>query len=200
MLWSLIRDTEIIIISDEVYDLITFDRTEFISAQHHPELRKRTFSVFSFGKMFHITGWKIGYIVAPEEMTEAFRSIHQYLVFSVNAPGQQALAEYIEIFDEKLNQKMLQQKRDFFLSEIKDLPFTLKNKAEGSYFQVLGFEKISEKSDKDFAIWLTKEHKVATIPMSAFYYEKTDTSSVRFCFTKKEETILNAVKNLKNLL
>lgn len=198
-LWEIIKDTEIFVISDEVYDLIHFDDTEFYSALHHPEIRKRCFAVFSFGKMFHITGWKIGYVVACEELMQAFKRIHQYITFCVNAPGQQALAEYLEVFDVKKNREMMQQKRDFFLSEIRDLPFTVTDVSKGSYFQVVGYEKISDKGDKDFAVWLTENYKVATIPLSAFYHDRKDIKQIRFCFSKKEETILNAVRNLQNL-
>jgi len=198
-LWEIIKNTEIIVISDEVYDLIHFDDTKFTSALHHPEISKRCFSIFSFGKMFHITGWKVGYVVANENFTAAFRRIHQYLTFSVNSPSQQALAEYLEVFDVDKNREMMQQKRDFFLSEIKDLPFTVKNISKGSYFQVLGYEKISDLDEKAFAYWLTENYKVATIPLSAFYHDRKNASSIRFCFSKKEETILEAVKNLKNL-
>lgn len=198
-LWNLIKNTEIIVVSDEVYDLIHFDKTEFSSAMHHPEIRKRCFAIYSFGKMFHITGWKVGYILGNENFTKAFRRVHQYLTFSVNSPAQQALAEYIEIFDVEKNREMLQQKRDFFLSEIRNLPFTLKQISEGSYFQVLGYEKISDLSDKEFAYWLTENHKVATIPLSAFFHDGKNTNTIRFCFTKKEETIIEAVRNLKNL-
>ena len=198
-LWNLIKNTEIIVISDEVYDLIHFDNTEFSSAMHHPEIRKRCFAIYSFGKMFHITGWKVGYILGNENFTKAFRRVHQYLTFSVNSPAQQALAEYLEIFDVEKNREMLQQKRDFFLSEIRNLPFTLKQISEGSYFQVLGYEKISDLSDKEFAYWLTENHKVATIPLSAFFHDGKNTNTIRFCFTKKEETIIEAVRNLKNL-
>ena len=199
-LWQTIKNTDIIIISDEVYDLIHFDNFEFSSALQHPEIRKRCFSVFSFGKMFHITGWKVGYIVANEDFTQAFRRIHQYLTFSVNSPAQQALAEYLEVFDMVKNREMMQQKRDFFLSEMKSLPFTLKNISEGSYFQVLGYENFSNLDEKAFAYWLTENYKVATIPLSAFYHDRKNTNSVRFCFAKKEETILEAVRNLKRLV
>ena len=150
--------------------------------------------------MFHITGWKVGYIVANEHFIQSFRRIHQYLTFSVNSPSQQALAEYLEVFDFAKNQEMMQQKRDFFLSEIQSLPFTLKNISEGSYFQVLGYEKISNLDEKAFAYWLTENYKVATIPLSAFYHHRKNTNLVRFCFAKKEETILEAVKNLKRLV
>ena len=198
-LWQCIKDTGIVVISDEVYDLIHFDRTEFFSALHHPEIRKRCFSVFSFGKMFHITGWKTGYIVASEELSAAFRNIHQYLTFSVNSPAQQALAEYIEVFDSRANREMMQQKRDFFLSEFRELPFTTDHISEGSYFQVLGYGHISDDDDKTFACMLTEKYKVAAIPLSAFYHDWRDRKNLRFCFAKKEETIIEAVKNLRKL-
>lgn len=197
---SIIDATEIIVISDEVYDILTYDENEFCSAFHHPKLRERCFSIFSFGKMFHITGWKVGYILASEELTLAYRRVHQYLSFSVNSPSQYALAKYLEIFDAEENQKNMQQKRDFFLHEFKNLPFSLKEKAEAGYFQVLGYEKISNISDKEFAIWLTEQAKVATIPLSAFYHEETNTGMIRFCFAKKEETIADAASNIKDFL
>lgn len=199
-LYQLIENTEIIIISDEVYDLITFDNVEFYSVFHHEELRKRSFAIFSFGKMFHLMGWKIGYVIAPEELTKAFRKIHQYLSFSVNAPSQYALAKYLEIFEVEKNQKFLQEKRDFFLESFKELPFTFKEKTEGSYFQCASYERISSLPDKEFCIWLTKEFKVATIPLSSFYQNQKNTGMIRFCFSKKEETILKAVENLKKYL
>ena len=197
---SIIDSTEIIVISDEVYDILTYDENEFYSAFHHPKLRERCFSIFSFGKMFHITGWKVGYILASEELTLAYRRVHQYLSFSVNSPSQYALAKYLEIFDAEENQKNMQQKRDFFLNEFKNLPFSLKEKAEAGYFQVLGYEKISNVSDKEFAIWLTEQAKVATIPLSAFYHDETNTGMIRFCFAKKEETIADASSKIKDFL
>lgn len=197
---SIIDATEIIVISDEVYDILTYDENEFYSAFHHPKLRERCFSIFSFGKMFHITGWKVGYILASEELTLAYRRVHQYLSFSVNSPSQYALAKYLEIFDAEENRKIMQQKRDFFLHEFKNLPFSLKEKAEAGYFQVLGYEKISNVSDKEFAIWLTEQAKVATIPLSAFYHDETNTGMIRFCFAKKEETIADASSKIKDFL
>lgn len=197
---SIIDATEIIVISDEVYDILTYDENEFCSAFHHPKLRERCFSIFSFGKMFHITGWKVGYILASEELTLAYRRVHQYLSFSVNSPSQYALAKYLEIFDAEDNRKIMQQKRDFFLNEFKNLPFSLKEKAEAGYFQVLGYEKISNVSDKEFAIWLTEQAKVATIPLSAFYHDETNTGMIRFCFAKKEETIADASSKIKDFL
>lgn len=197
---SIIDATEIVVISDEVYDILTYDENEFYSAFHHPKLRERCFSIFSFGKMFHITGWKVGYILASEELTLAYRRVHQYLSFSVNSPSQYALAKYLEIFDAEYNRKIMQQKRDFFLNEFKNLPFSLKEKAEAGYFQVLGYENISNISDKEFAIWLTEQAKVATIPLSAFYHEETNTGMIRFCFAKKEETIADAASKIKDFL
>ncbi len=197
---SIIDATEIVVISDEVYDILTYDENEFNSAFHHPKLRESCFSIFSFGKMFHITGWKVGYILASEELTLAYRRVHQYLGFSVNSPAQYALAKYLEIFDAEENQKIMQHKRDFFLNEFKNLPFSMKGKAEAGYFQVLGYENIANVSDKEFAIWLTEQAKVATIPLSAFYHDETNTGMIRFCFAKKEKTIVNAVSNIKKFL
>ena len=199
-LYQMIKDTEIMVISDEVYDLITFDENKFYSICHHPELKNRSFAIFSFGKMFHITGWKVGYILAPEELTNAFRSVHQYLCFSVNTPAQYALAKHLEHFEVNANTLYLQQKRDFFLSEMKDLPFSFIKKTEGSYFQLAKYNQISDLGDLEFSIWLTKECKVATIPLSAFYQDQRNTGFVRFCFAKKEETVLKAVENLKRFL
>lgn len=197
---DILENTEIIVISDEVYDILIYDNLEFYSAFHHPKLRERCFSIFSFGKMFHITGWKVGYVLASEEFSLAYRRIHQYLSFSVNAPSQYALTKYLEIFDPLENLKLMQKKRDFFLSEMKDLPFTLKEKTEAGYFQILGFENISNFSDKEFAVWLTENAKVATIPVSAFYHDQKNTGTVRFCFAKKEETVLKAVENFRKYL
>lgn len=194
---DLVENTGIIVISDEVYDVLMYDDREFYSAFHHPKLRERCFSIFSFGKMFHVTGWKVGYVAASPQLSHAYRMVHQYLSFSVNSPAQYALAKYLEVFDLAENRKIMQQKRDFFLHEIKDLPFVLNEKAEAGYFQILNFENMSGLSDKDFSVWLTEEAKVATIPVSAFNHDEKNTGYVRFCFAKKEETILKGVANLK---
>lgn len=194
---EILENTEIVLISDEVYDVLTYDDRQFHSAFHHPRLRERCFCIYSFGKMFHLTGWKVGYVLASKEFSFAYRRIHQYLSFSVNSPSQYALAKYLEIFDPEVNRNKMQRKRDFFWNEIKDLPFNLKERAEAGYFQVLDFTPISVRSDKDFAIWLTEKANVATIPVSAFYHDRKNTGKVRFCFAKKEETIWKAVENLK---
>ncbi len=198
-LWEIIKDTNILVISDEVYDLLCYEK-DFFSAFHHPQLRNRAFSIFSFGKMFHITGWKTGYMMASENLMQAFKRIHQYLIFCVNTPAQYALAKYLEVFDPEANRTMMLQKRDFFLNEFSGLPFTFMQKSEGSYFQTASYEKISSMADKDFAVWLTCEKKVSAIPVSAFYHDLRNTGKVRFCFAKKEETITAAAETLKNLL
>ena len=150
--------------------------------------------------MFHITGWKVGYVLASEELSRAYRRVHQYLSFSVNAPAQYAIAKYLEIFDAEENSKFMQQKRDFFIESFKDLPFTFTEKAEAGYFQIMSYGNISEKPEKEFAVWLTEHAKVATIPISAFYHEPSDSGKIRFCFAKREETILKAVEHLKEFL
>lgn len=197
---KIIVNTDIILISDEVYDLLTYDQHEFYSAFHHPVLKERCFSIFSFGKMFHITGWKIGYVLASEELSQAYRRVHQYLSFSVNSPAQYAIAKYLEIFDVEENRRFMQQKRDFFIECFKNLPFSITEKAEAGYFQIMNYEKISSNTEKEFAVWLTTHSKVATIPVSAFYHEPTNYGRVRFCFAKKEETILKAAEILKRTL
>ena len=198
--YSYIKNTEIIVISDEVYDQLVYDNYEFYSMFHHPELKKRCFSIFSFGKMFHITGWKVGYIVANEELIKAFRSVHQYMTFCVNSPAQFALAKYLEIFDVEENRKIMQNRRDLFVDLMKQTPFEFTDLANGSYFQVANFKNINDKmTDKEFAVWLTESYKVATIPISAFYHNQKNTGNIRFCFAKKEETIIKAVENLRQL-
>ncbi len=200
LLSKIIVNTDIILISDEVYDLLTYDQHEFYSAFHHPVLKEKCFSIFSFGKMFHITGWKIGYVLASEELSKAYRRVHQYLSFSVNSPAQYAIAKYLEIFDVEENRRFTQQKRDFFIDCFKDLPFSITEKAEAGYFQIMNYENISSKTEKEFAVWLTTNSQVATIPVSAFYHEPTNYGKVRFCFAKKEETILKAAEILKRTL
>lgn len=198
--YEYIKDTDVLVISDEVYDQLVYDEAEFCSALHHPELRKRCFSIFSFGKMFHITGWKIGYIAANPDLMRAFRCIHQYLTFCVNSPAQYALAKYLEVFDVRQNRKTMQSRRDLFVDLMKNTPFQIKEPAKGSYFQVADFRSVKpEMTDKEFAVWLTKEHQVATVPVSAFYHDIRDTGNIRFCFAKQDDTIIKAVENLRQL-
>ena len=196
---AVVRGTDIFILSDEVYEQLVFDNEKHYSVLQHPELRERSFALYSFGKVFNNTGWKIGYCVAPPALTTAFRRIHQFLCFTVNTPGQYALAKYLAAGTARPVHEIMEHKRNCFLELMKDTKFTIHQPASGSYFQLAGYERISDVGDMDFAQWLTREHGVATIPVSAFYSNKKDDRLVRFCFAKKEETLLAAVERLKAL-
>lgn len=196
---DIVRDTDIIILSDEVYEQLVFDGLQHHSVLQHEELRARSFAIYSFGKVYHNTGWKMGFIVAPKEMTNAFRSIHQFLCFSVNTPSQYALAQYLSQPEMPDVANMMQAKRDYFLDLLKETPFTIHQPASGSYFQTAGYSNISNLPDKEFVQWLTKECGVATIPISAFYGNGQDDKIIRFCFAKKEETLKAAVEQLSSL-
>ncbi len=196
----LVQQYNLYVLSDEVYEHLVFDGREHISVLRFPELRARSFVIYSFGKAFHSTGWKMGYCIAAPELTTAFRQLHQYLAFSVNTPMQQAIATYLGNLDLLTDTtKMLQQKRDFFLEQMKETKFRCIRPAEGSYFQVMDYGQISDLPDKEFAVWLTREHGVATIPLSSFYGQPPHSTLVRFCFAKKEETLLAAAARLKQL-
>jgi methionine aminotransferase len=196
---DMLRGTEIFVLSDEVYEQLVFDGRKHYSVLEHEELRERSFALYSFGKVFHNTGWKIGYCVAPTAFTQAFRRLHQFLSFSVNTPAQYALAQHLSSGEAIPAGQVMQQKRDYFLSLFKDTPFTIHAPAAGSYFQVASYEQISDLPDTDFTQWLTREYGVATIPVSAFYSNRQDDKLIRFCFAKKEETLKAAVDRLKEL-
>lgn len=196
---NLLRGTGIILISDEVYEQIIFDGAKHISVLQHEELRQRSFAVFSFGKVFNNTGWKLGYVIAPPALTNAFRQVHQYLSFSVNTPAQYATAKYLSLPSKPDVCAMMQKKRDYFLSLIEPLPFTIHQRAKGSYFQIVSYEQISGLPDIAFAEWLTKTYGVATIPVSPFYKSAQDDKLIRFCFAKKEETLKMAADRLSGL-
>ena len=196
---ALVMGTDIIILSDEVYEQLVFDGERHYSVLEHAELRQRSFALYSFGKVYNNTGWKIGYCIAPPAFTVAFRRIHQFLSFTVNTPAQYALAHHLANDHATPVGAVMQQKRDHFLSLIKDTPFTIFKPAKGSYFQIAGYKNISDKPDMEFAQWLTKEYGVATIPVSAFYHNKKDDKLIRFCFAKKEETLNEAVARLKKI-
>ncbi len=196
---ALVRDTNIVIISDEVYEQLVFDGQKHHSVLEHEELRARSFALYSFGKSYNNTGWKMGYCVAPPDFTVAFRRLHQFLVFTVNTPAQYALAWHISSGTAMQVRPLMEQKRNYFLELIKQTPFTIYQPTKGSYFQLASYEKISDLPDMEFAQWLTKEHGVATIPVSAFYHNKKDDKIVRFCFAKKEETLQLAVERLIKL-
>jgi methionine aminotransferase len=196
---ALLKNTNILLLSDEVYEHIIFDGEKHQSATLFPALAERAFIVASFGKTFHNTGWKVGYCVAPTYLTEEFRKVHQFNVFSVNHPTQVALAEYLKNPHHYLELgSFYQQKRDLFLSLLKDSRFSFKP-SKGTYFQLLNFSKITEESDVDFAIKLTKEKKIASIPISVFNEAGLDTKVLRFCFAKTDETLKKAAEILCNI-
>lgn len=195
---KLVADTGIYIISDEVYEQIVFDGQKHQSILQREALRNHAFAVYSFGKAFHNTGWKMGYTVAPPQLTAVFRRIHQFLAFSVNTPMQHALSVYIG--EEKISPvALLQPKRDLFIDLMKDTPFSIHAPAAGSYFQLASYTGLSKLGDKEFAVLLTKKNGVATVPMSAFYSNGLDNKLLRFCFAKKEETLRNAVDKLRSV-
>lgn len=191
--------TNIFIVSDEVYEHLIFDGIVHQSILRYPTLLQRSFVCFSFGKVYNCTGWKQGYCVAPAALMKEFRKVHQFNAFSCFTPTQVALASYL--FNEQAYLRLageLQAKRDYFISLMKDTKFTLQP-SYGSYFICGTYENISDEGDKDFAIRLTKEIGVATIPVSAFYQNGKDDKVLRFCFSKKEETLEKAVERLLKL-
>ncbi len=196
---KLIQGSDILVLSDEVYEHIIFDGYDHQSVARFPKLAERSFIISSFGKTYHTTGWKIGYCLAPAELMKEFRKTHQYNVFSVHTPTQQAYAEYIVSLNDHLELKeFYQQKRNLFRNSIKDSRFQLGETA-GSYFQLLDYSKISEENDIKFAERLTKEHKIATIPTSVFYNKKVDRRVLRLCFAKKDETLLKAAEIINSI-
>lgn len=196
---SIVKDTGIFILSDEVYEHLIFDGLQHESMMRYPDLMERSFVCFSFGKTYHCTGWKIGYCVAPAALMGEFRKIHQFNCFSCNSPVQFALAEFLQQKEKYLLLgSFLQKKRDYFASlmlktKFKALP------SYGSYFQLYSYANISNESEKDLAIRITKEYGVATIPVSVFYKAQTDNKVLRFCFAKKESTLEEAVNRLVHL-
>lgn len=190
---------DLIVLSDEVYERIIFDGISHQSVLKYPHLAKRSIAVFSFGKTFHATGWKVGYTVASEELTREIRKAHQFITFSVNTPIQFALAEYLGDSENYLYLgKFYQQKRDFFLGQIKGsslkpLP------CFGSYFQLLSYDGVSTKNEMEMAAWMTKEKRLAPIPVSAFYKDGSDQKLLRFCFAKSDTTVENAAKILRSI-
>jgi methionine aminotransferase len=192
MLQKLTKDTDIVIVSDEVYEHIIFDGHAHQSVARYPHLAERSFIISSFGKTYHATGWKVGYCVAPQNLMNEFRKVHQFLVFSTNTPIQFALAEFLQQKNQYVELgNFYQKKRDYFISLIKDSKFSLIPSA-GTYFQLLNYKNISSEKDTDYAIRLTKEFKLAAIPISVFYHEGVDNHVLRFCFAKKEETLEKA--------
>ena len=200
-LQELLAPTNVLLISDEVYEHMVFDAPERIdhSAASFPGLAARAFIVSSFGKTYHVTGWKVGYVAAPAALTTEFRKVHQFNVFTVNTPMQHALAHYMADPQPYLQlPAFYQRKRDLFrqglsATRLKLLP------SEGSYFQCVDISAVSDLSEADFCQWLTREIGVAAIPLSAFYGEGFDQQVVRFCFAKKDETLKAALERLAKL-
>lgn len=193
---NLIRERDLFVIADEVYEHITFDRRPHVSLMQHPGLQERTFVIGSFGKTFHITGWKVGYCLAPAELTIEFRKIHQFLTFSVSTPMQYALAEYLQQPERYLELPgFYQQKRDLFLQAIGGSRFRYVP-TEGTFFQNVSYAAITDEPDYDLAIRLTNEIGVASIPVSVFYDQTNDYKILRFCFAKDDDTLLRAGERL----
>ena len=192
----IVKDTTIFIVSDEVYEHLIFDNIPHQSILRYPELLERSFVCFSFGKTYNCTGWKLGYCISsPQSMVE-FRKVHQFNCFCCHTPSQVALADFLKNKDAFLSLSgIMQEKRDHFIELMKQTKFSLSN-SSGSYFICAKYDRISDEGDRDFATRITKEFGVATIPVSVFYKKGTDNKVIRFCFSKKKETLETAVERL----
>jgi len=193
---ALVKNQDILILSDEVYEHLIYDGETHHSMARYPELQQRSFIVASFGKPFHATGWKVGYCMAPAFLMQEFKKVHQFLVFSVNTPIQYAVAEYLKDENTYLSlPAFFQEKRDYFRKGLEQTRFTLLP-SSGSYFQSVTYNNIGNEKDSEFCLNLTKDIGVAAIPTSAFYTRGTDHHVLRFCFAKKQETLDKAVERL----
>ncbi len=193
---KLVADSGLFIISDEVYEHLIFDGIPHLSMLRYPDLLERSFVCFSFGKTYHCTGWKLGYCIAPAAMTTEFRKVHQFNCFSCFTPAQVALAEFLKNKEAYLSLSAeMQERRDYFKQLMQETRFSMQE-SYGSYFICGTYERISDEPDKDLAIRLTKEFGVATIPVSVFYRSGKDDHVLRFCFSKKKETLEAAVEKL----
>lgn len=193
-LQKIVHNTEIVILSDEVYEHIIFDQLEHQSVARFPKLAERSMIVSSFGKTYHTTGWKMGYVLAPANLTAELRKVHQFMAFSTNTPVQYALSDFIDDKSAYLGlAAFYQEKRDTFRKLVKGSRFKLME-CEGSYFQLLNYSKITQEKDAEFAMRLTREFKIASIPVSAFYHKQVDNHVLRFCFAKSNETLEKAAE------
>lgn len=196
---ALVKDTQILIISDEVYEHLIFDGYKHESILKYPDLLERSFVCFSFGKVYHCTGWKLGYCISSPALMNEFRKIHQFNAFTCDTPKQVALATFLQKRENYTELgTFLQQKRDYFQkgmsqTKLKPLP------THGSYFQIYSYEGLSDQTEKEFAVHLTKEFGVATIPVASFYNQEVNNQVLRFCFSKKEETLDIAIERLIKL-
>ncbi|AKJ29802.1 pyridoxal phosphate-dependent aminotransferase [Caldimonas brevitalea] len=196
---ELLAPTDIVVISDEVYEHMVYDGRRHESVARHPALAARSFIVSSFGKTYHVTGWKVGYVAAPAPLMTEFRKVHQFNVFTVNTPMQHGLARYMADPTPALAlPAFYQRKRDFFREGLATTRFRLLP-SEGSYFQCVDYSAISDLGEVDFCRWLTEEIGVAAIPLSVFYRDGHEQQVVRFCFAKKDETLRDALGRLQRL-
>ena len=196
-LGSIVADTQILILSDEVYEHLIYDGLQHESILRYPQLLERSFVCFSFGKTYHCTGWKLGYCISGPALMKEFRKIHQFNVFSCDTPKQMGIAQYMDNQNAYLDLgAQMQVKRDYFRELMRDTPFKC-IPSHGSYFECYSYGHFSQVSDKDLAIQLTKEYGIASIPLSAFYKDGTDNKVLRFCFAKQEATLEKAVAQLK---
>ncbi|QBY52633.1 pyridoxal phosphate-dependent aminotransferase [Cupriavidus oxalaticus] len=196
---QILAGTDILLLSDEVYEHMVYDGQRHESVSRHPELARRSFVISSFGKTYHVTGWKVGYVAAPAALMAEFRKVHQFNVFTVNTPVQHGLADYMADPAPYLElSAFYQAKRDFFRAGLAGSRFKLLP-SDGTYFQCVDYSAISDLSEADFAMWLTREIGVAAIPVSAFYTQPRESGVVRFCFAKKEETLALALERLARL-
>ena len=196
---NIVKDTGIFIISDEVYEHLIFDGKKHLSMLNYPDLYERSFVCFSFGKVYHCTGWKMGYCIAAPALMKEFRKVHQFNCFTCNSPMQYALAAFLQNKDAYLQLgSLLQIKRDFFNAGMQQTKFKALP-SYGSYFQLYSYENISNEKEHDFAVRLIKEYGVATIPVSAFYKSPQQNKVLRFCFAKKEQTLEQAINKLQNI-
>ena len=196
---ALVKNTNIFVVSDEVYEHIIFDGRKHLSPAMHPDLYERTFVCSSFGKTFHTTGWKLGYCLAPKALTTEFRKAHQWITFSCPTPMQYAFADFLKEPNNYLSvTQFYQEKRDKFINWLSGSRFTL-TPAEGSFFQMVSYKNITDESDYDLAVRWTKEIGVASIPISVFYSEKIDNKILRFCFAKDDEMLERAAERLCKL-
>ena len=196
---AIVAGTDILILSDEVYEHMVYDGQQHMSAASHPALAERAFVISSFGKTYHVTGWKVGYVVAPRALTAEFRKVHQYNVFTVNTPMQYGIAAYMANPQPYLDlPAFYQRKRDLFRASLANTRFTLLP-ADGTYFQCVRYDGISDLPEFEFAKWLTREIKVAAIPLSPFYVAGKESGVVRFCFAKQDATLQLALERLARL-
>ena len=196
---GLLQGTDVIVIADEVYEHMVFDGGVHESVSRHPGLAKRSVVVSSFGKTFHVTGWKVGYVAAPAALTAEFRKVHQFNVFTVNTPVQYGLARYLANPAPYLDlPAFYQRKRDLFRDGLARTRLTLLP-SQGTYFQVVDYSAVSDQPEEAFCRWLTTEVGVAAIPLSAFYADGRDQRLARFCFAKRDETLTTALARLASI-